>query len=231
MLAVSLILSLNDFDAEAALSMGISKGESVTYSSLSDVTWTGDTKLLGTMITNLGYEKVVNAIIAASPTIYDTPNNWDKPINSAQYTLTPSDFSSSTLGLTSWYGAKAFTNYLNSLSYAGSSLWTLPTIPDNPSSLGYNKSNSPFSQLYYSELGGTAFNGIPDTNYFSNEQTAYYWSGLENISDPYIAWEFITISGAQAFHYKVFHLNTWAISPGNLMAIPVTSNLCYLEVD
>lgn len=196
MLAVSLILSLNDFDAEAALSMGISKGESVTYSSLSDVTWTGDATLLGTMITNLGYEKVVKAIIAASPTIYDTPNNWDKPINSGQYTLTPSDFSSSTLGLTSWYGAKAFTNYLNSLRYAGSSLRTLPTIPDNPSSLGYNKSNSPFSQLYYSELGGTAFNGIPDTNYFSNEQTAYYWSGSENISDLSIAWEFITISGA-----------------------------------
>jgi hypothetical protein len=75
LLALGLLLSLATLAAEATLTRGyaIADGQPVVYSSISDITWTGDANFLGALMTNQGCSAVVNAIIAASPTITDTP--------------------------------------------------------------------------------------------------------------------------------------------------------------
>ncbi len=117
--AVSLLLGTASFNAHAALISSIGAGDvGLVYSSVSNVTWTQDANLLGTMIGNQGYNTVVNAIIAASPVITDTPNLYDG--NDGSYNISAADFSNSSLGRTNWFGGLAFANYLSSISYGGS---------------------------------------------------------------------------------------------------------------
>ncbi len=230
LLAAGLLLSMTTLTAEASLTLGIADGKSVVYSSVSNITWTGDANLLGTMIQNQGYDTVVNAIIAASPTITDTPNYLDGSYGnhdgdngrpySGVYSLSSGDFSNTNPGLTSWFGAQAFTSYLNSINYASSSQWALPTAGANPQ-YGPNQTDGQFGQLFYTELGGTAFNAIPDTANFTNEQAYAYWSGTEYAPDPSFAWGFGTYGGYQHYDYKYGQLYAWAVSPGNVAAVPV----------
>lgn len=218
MLAVSLLFSLNILPAEAALTVGISGGENVVYSSISNVTWTGDANLLGTLESSLGYEVLINAIIAASPIIYDTANAWDTPANSGYHTISSSDFLSA--GRVSWFGAKAFVTYLNSIKYADSNQWSLPSAGNDPQR-AYNQTSSPLGELFYNELGGKATKVIPNTSYFDNVQNSAYWTGTEFASDPRAAWNFYTHDGIQEYGNKLPHLYAWAITPGNLTAVPL----------
>jgi len=66
----------------------------------------GDANLLGTM-ESAGYDAVVNAIIAASPRVYDTSNYYDTPSYIGYHDISGSDFSSD--GSVIWFGAQAFT--------------------------------------------------------------------------------------------------------------------------
>lgn len=52
LLTAGLLLSLNTLNAQAALTVGTSNGQSVVYSSVSNITWTGDANLLGTLESN-----------------------------------------------------------------------------------------------------------------------------------------------------------------------------------
>lgn len=229
LLASGLLFSLTAFNAGATLTPYTSAGENLVYSSVSDITWTGDGNLLGTMISNQGYNNVVNAIIAASPVIYDTPNLYDGSYGnfdgdnsrpySGQYRLTAADFGTFRLGSTTWFGAQGFINYLNSINYAGSKLWALPSAGVNPEQA--NNHIGHFGQLFYNELGGTESYDIPTTANFINELGAY-WLGAEwGTFDPGWAWFFGTNGGDRFPVEKINHFDVWAVSPGQVSTVPV----------
>lgn len=218
LLAAGLLLSLTAINADAALTSYTSVGQSLVYSSVSDVTWIGDANLLGTMISNQGYYNVVNAIIFASPIIRNTPNFYDG--SDGSYSISAADFSSNYLGRTTWFGAQAFTSYLNSINYAGSHQWVLPDSGDNPQS-GFYQTGGQFGQLIYLELGGSAGNNIPHTENFINEQAFGYWSSSEYELNPDVAWGFATLNNAQGRFGKNIMLHAWAVSPGQASAVPI----------
>ena len=115
-LSAMLMLGAYSTHAQATLSAYTSKDVDLVYSSVSDVTWTKDANLLGTMISfsaddnNNGIKDVIEAIVAAS-----TNNYYGQ-----SYTVTASDFSTFHLGRTNFFGASAFISYLNSISYGDS---------------------------------------------------------------------------------------------------------------
>ncbi|MDD2760370.1 MAG: hypothetical protein PHH11_08750 [Methylomonas sp.] len=219
LLAAGLLLSVT-FNAEAALTPYTSAGESLVYSSVSDITWTGDANLLGTL--EAGNPNLVSTIISTIGSISDTPNTYDTPANSGHHTLTTADFGAN--GLVSWFGAQAFVGYLNTINYGGSHQWALPGAGANPQH-GYNQTGGQFGQLFYDELGGTAGNKIPNTANFANEQAfAFYWLGTEASyppSSPSSAWGFATHVGFQYFGPKYDQVHAWAVSPGLVSAVPV----------
>ncbi|MDP2180740.1 MAG: hypothetical protein Q8K19_19740 [Methylicorpusculum sp.] len=217
--AAGLVLSLTTLNAEAVLTPYIAvDGSAVVYSSISDITWTADANLLGTMISNQGYNTVVNAIIAASPIITNTPNDFSP---TGSYNISVAEFSSSGWGLTSWFGAQAFTAYLNRINYAGSNQWALPSAFANPGG-GDIHFGSQFGQLFYNELGGTAGMSIPNTANFVNEQAYLYWLGTDYASNPNVAGDFFTSNGNQTYGNKFNQVYVWAVSPGQLpAAVPV----------
>ena len=221
LLVVGLLFSLTPLTTEAALTAGTAGGQSVVYSSFSNITWTGDANLLGTMESSLGYDVIVNAIIAASPTIFDTANAWDTPMKSGYHSVNSSDFSQN-LGRVDWFGAQAFVTYLNSINYADSNQWILPSAGSNPQR-DYNQTSSQLGELFYNELGGIATKGMPITPYFTFEQVNGngYWSGTEYVPDPRAAWDFYTGVGIQDFGNKNAFIYAWAVSPGNIAAVPV----------
>ncbi len=136
-----------------------------------DVSFTKDGNLFKTLASSYvgGSTAFVNAVIASVPggKITDTLNSFDTPANSGYHTLSSSDFSTSN-GAVSWFGAKAWVNYLNSISYGGSNQWSLPSWADtgatgaqfgyNGTDFGYNvnTSSNPLAQLYYGELNKKA---------------------------------------------------------------------------
>lgn len=223
-LATGLLLGFTTLTAEASLTAGVADGKNVVYSSVSNITWLADANLLGTLERTLGYDTTVNAIINASPVINDTPNGWDTPANSGSHTLSAAaDFNPAGLqGFVSWFGAKAFVNYLNSINYAGSNQWVLPTAGANPPT-DFNKPGSQFGELFYDELGGTVPGPIPNTNFFSNEErNSLYWLNTELASIPNGAWAFHTCCGGSAVNTeKGSSFFVWAVAPGNLLAAPV----------
>jgi hypothetical protein len=95
-------------------------------------------------------------------------------------------------------------------------------LPTSNAISGYNGSaGNELGQLFYSELSGTAGNNIPNTPTFTNEQAYAYWSGTEYASDPVTAWGFGTHDGVQGSFIKGFQTYAWAVSPGQVSAVPV----------
>jgi hypothetical protein len=218
LIAASVALSAFSLNAQAALTSYTSGGQEVVYSSVSNVTWTKDANLLGSMITSQGFTTVVNNILSVSPTISNTPNFLSP---TGTYSLA-SSINFSIDGRVTWFGAMAFINYLNSTNYAGSNQWRLPTVANT--SFGTNTATNgttagdELTELFYSELGGTANRAIPNTATFDNEQANAYWSGTEYASDPRGAWGFFTNGGAQGFDFKNRGYYAWAVSPGQIAA-------------
>lgn len=257
LVAIGMLLAATQ--GQAALTSYTAKdGVQVVYSSVSDVTWTKDGNLLGSMFASQGFSTVVDAIIAASPTISNTPNTFSP---TGTYTLSAIDFSSN--GSTSWFGAMAYINYLNSISYAGSNQWHLPTIIDrgtpgcdlfaySGTDCGHNTATNgtakgdELAELYYQELGSLASKdiygdyqpdyGIKDTNNtFVNEQSSLYWSGTESAPNADGAWGFGTNYGYQSefvkndsFTNSLFY--AWAVSPRQIAAVPEPDSVVLLLV-
>ncbi|MDP8568973.1 Lcl domain-containing protein [Methylophilus aquaticus] len=213
------VMLLAATQAHATLTSYTSNGVDVVYSSVSDVTWTKDANLLGSMIASQGFSTVVNNILAVSPAISNTPNYFSP---TGTYTLTISDFSSN--GRVSWFGAMAFINYLNSNNYAGSNQWRLPTVVNT--AFGYNTATNGTAagdelvELFSSELGGKEWSNIPDTATFDNEQASVYWSGAEYARDSRYAYNFDTSIGHQYDDDKSYLFYAWAVSPGQISAVP-----------
>lgn len=225
--------------AQAALTSYNANGEELVFSSVSDVTWTKDGNLLGTLFASQGFNTVVDAIIAASPTISNLPNRYSP---SGIYTLSSNDFSSS--GTTTWFGAMAFINYLNSTNYAGSNKWRLPfavtqnnehNTPSNGSTAG-----NELSELYYQELGSKApydtygnpqsGYGINNTAAFDNEQSSNYWFGTEYVRTAYDALVFSTADGFQNDMFKTHQIYAWVVSPGQIATVPEPESVALLLV-
>jgi hypothetical protein len=219
LLIAGLLLSATSFNAQAALtSYTGANGVNLVYDNVTNLTWTKDANLLDSLETAQGYTNLVNAIVAASPVIKDTANLYDTPSYSGQHTVSAADFSAG--GTASWFGTQAFMGYLNSIHYGGSNQWALPSAGSHPQ-YDYNQTSTAFGQLFYNELGGTAGSTIPNTATFDNEQTFVYWLGTEWGPSLSWAWSFYTSIGFQDPNTKYYPLYAWAVSPGQMAAVPV----------
>lgn len=211
---ISIILSLFCINVHASLTSYTSNGEELVYSSVSNVTWTKNGNMLGNLFASQGFNNVVDAIITASPIIINMPNTFSP---TGAYVLTAADFSSD--GRTSWFGAMAFVKYINTKIYGGSNEWYLPTVANTL--VGYNTNTNgnikgdELVELFYNELNGSAYNVIPETSTFDNEQGDFYWSSSEYVPFPKDAWNFSTLTGWQdTYGNKLTMLYAWAVSPG-----------------
>jgi len=215
------------------------------YDTVNNVTWTSDGNLFATQAASYsgGYSAFVAAVISATPggVIYDTANFFIAMPNSRSNTLSESDFKIQ--GDMTWFGARAWVNYLNATNYAGTNTWALPTTVDLFASGGYPdgasdrfpQSSSQMAQLFYGGLGqvaGSDITTIHNSSYalFSQLQSYYYWSGAEYLRDfhsegyPLNAWYFSTFDGFQFSIGKRADNYALAVSPGQvgaLSAVPV----------
>ena len=245
LLVAGLLLSLTTLTAEASSNSYNANGVDLVRMQGADfdVSFTKDGNLFQTLAASNA--NLVSQIAAVTQTYND-------PFWGLQ-TIDAGDFNTST-GTMSWWGGKAFVNYLNNISYGGSNQWSLPGWTDtgavgvqcnnNGGDCGYNvnPSSSPLAQLYYGELAKKArFNtsnesqngsGIFGNNGaqvaggavgpFINVQSSRYWLGTEYEQDPVNAWHFITGTGYQTYvSDKRWNLYAWAVSPGQVAAVPV----------
>jgi uncharacterized protein YjdB len=141
------------------------------------VTWTADATLLSSQFAD------VSTIVADA----------NLPGSSLAGLVTTSSFRSD--GTMSWYGALAWVNYLNKISYGGYNNWTLPTANNaavaggpgcTPSSVGCGPSTSgtlnQLSYIFINELGNVpgsqATNAGPFQNMLTNRSSStIFWSG------------------------------------------------------
>jgi hypothetical protein len=214
LMAAGLLLSLTTINAEASLtSYTGAGGVGLVYSSVSNVTWTQDANLFKTLYD--ANNNLVSQIAGVTPSYTD-------PYWGVQ-TIDAGDFNTGN-GQMTWWGAKAFVNYLNDINYGGSTQWRLPT---SNAFVGYNgTAGNELGQLFYSELGGSVNSNIPNTSTFSNEQAYVYWSGTEYASDASDAWYFVTVNGIQTYNDKDFQFYAWAVSPGQVSAVPIPGAAC-----
>lgn len=214
-LIVSLLL-LATTQAQATLTNYTINNADLVYSSVSDVSWTKDANLLGTMLA--ADSNLIDKIVIASA---------GKTYGSTSYTLDSSSFNAN--GTTTWQGGMAFINYLNSISYGGSSHWRLPTArhsffdqTDAINAQNGSKKGEEYSELFHSELmGGPYGSTIPNTPTFDNEQNYAYWTGSEaSENSAENAWFFGTNTGGQHYFDKGTFVSVWAISNGQIAAVP-----------
>lgn len=192
--------------SNAAQASLLSSGPGLVYDNVANVTWTSDANLFATMAAS--NPNLVNTILAAVPTVTDTPNVYDTPANSGTHTLTASDFQ--TNGQMNWFGAMAWSKYLDSINYLGHNTWMLPTTYDQTCINTYNCTNSMLGELYFTGLSGNVL--------FTNIQAGTYWSGTEYASTAGGAWYFVMNQGYQTVAYKTVKFYSWAVLPGNAAA-------------
>ena len=201
--------------AQASL---MADGPGLVYDNVANVTWSSNGNLFGSMYAT--DHNLISQIIAAVPTVHDTPNGLDNA-GAGNYNLSTADFNSS--GTMDWWGAMAWVKYLYSTNYLGHSTWMLPTTY-NQNCSGYNCTNSMLGELFYTGLGGTAGQSITTThnsNYglFTNIQNYVYWSGTEYTANPNGAWLFYPNGGGQFANYKFLNYYSWAVLPHQRLAI------------
>jgi hypothetical protein len=240
LLALGVLLSATTFNAQASLTSYTANGVDLVRMQGAgfDVSFTKDGNLFKTLAASNA--NLVSQIAAVTPT-------W------GAQTIDAADFNTST-GKMSWWGGKAFVNYLNNISYGGSNQWSLPGWTDtgaagpqdgyNGADTGYNvnPSSDPLAQLYYGELNKKAYintSGNFQSGYgifgnngaqvaggavgpFSNVQSSAYWLGTEYAPNSDTAWYFNTPLGGQGNDLnKDSQFYAWAVSPGQVAAVPV----------
>lgn len=147
-------------------------------------------------------------------------------------------------GLMTWGSAQAWIASLNASNYLGVNNWRLPSIIDtgtpgcnfaySGTDCGANPdlSTSEMAHLFYSTLDNLAFCstggicpqagwGLTNTGPFSNLQAGRYWSGTTYAPDISRAWDFSFESGSQGWPSKSYHDYAWAVSSGDIAAVPV----------
>ena len=225
------LLAMGMLGANGAQASLIADGPGLVYDNVANVTWSSNANLFATM--QASNPNLVNQIIAAVPTVHDTPNAYDNA-GSGNYKLSSGDFGFSQ-GMLDWWGGIAFMGYLNSIDYLGHNTWMQPTTYDQ-NCLGVNCTNSMLGELFYTGLGGTAGQSITtshNANYslFTNVQSSLYWSGTEYASFPYNAWFFDTYGGSQYAYRKYIFNFAWAVLPGQAgAAVPEPAGLALFGI-
>jgi len=173
----------------------------VVYDSQTNLMWLQDANTFRTQLAS--NPDLVSDIIAAVPIIYDTPNGFDNTGTSGQYSLSPSDFSSS-FGMT-WWGAQGWVGYLSSINYLGFSDWRLPTVaPVNGINFNYTSLNDP--TLTYNGSTDRAYNITSTQSEMSHLFYALGNNGnfdisgnVLNIESPILADPFINMTKDSAY--------------------------------
>jgi len=231
-LRVTSLLAAGLLSANAAQASLVSAGTGLVYDNVANVTWSSNANLFGTMLA--GNANLVNQIIAAVPTVHDTPNSGDTPPNSGARNLSAAwDFNGT--GTMSWWGGLAWTQYLNSISYLGHNTWMMPVTYDQtcPTS---GCTNSMLGELFYTGLGGVAGQSITTTHnasygVFTNVQSFLYWSGTESAGFPLGAWCLGMDNGDQLSGYLKGSGNySWVVFPGNAAAAPEPAGLALFAI-
>jgi hypothetical protein len=209
----------------------VADGPGLVYDNVANVTWSSNGNLFGSMYAT--DPNLINQIIAAVPTVHDTPNGFDNA-GPGNYNLNATDFNGTT-GYMDWWGAIAWTKYLDSTNYLGHNTWELPTTYTQSCS-GYNCTNSMLGELFYTGLGGTADQSITTSHnasysLFTNIQDSVVWSGTEYASNPINAWYFDTVNGSQNANSKGSSYYSWAVLPGNAAAnVPEPASVALLGI-
>jgi hypothetical protein len=198
-------------DANAALQSYSANGVDLVYSSVSNVTWSKDANLLGSMIASSGdanlntVKDVIDNIINLTPSILVSPDT------NGYYFLSVNDFAND--GTTTWYGANAFVNYLNNIQYAGRSSWYLPTEIYFDAD-GYSTQNNGTAkgeelvELYYAESVVPGDNTNPGNQFVNTPQenvdysSSGYWMGTEDEGNTDSAWNLSLPDGYQGVSDK-----------------------------
>ena len=214
------LLAVGMLGANGAQASLIADGPGLVYDNVANVTWSSDANLFATM--QAGNRNLVNQIIAAVPTVHDTPNGYDNA-GPGNYNLSSADFVGG--GAFDWWGGMAFMGYLNSIDYLGHNTWMQPATYDQSCS-GFNCTNSMLGELFYTGLGGTAGQSITTSHnasysLFTNMQNSVYWSGTESASNQLGAWNFLTSNGDQYATFKHYNSLAWAVLPGQAGAAAV----------
>lgn len=196
---MGILLGAATFNADAALtSYTGAGGVGLVYSSWNNLTWTKDANLFKTMYD--ANHNLVNLITAITPTYNDQPE-WFYGLQEIGDGGAIDDFDTDT-GRPTWWGAIAFTNYLNSINYGGSNKWALPGSGIDPEKNSYNEQNPA---------------------YFINEQASSYWSGQTHGTLGYV-WSFnVDLPYDWGTHYraaKTARLYTWAVTKGIISQAP-----------
>lgn len=139
-------------------------GNGMVYDSSLNITWMQDANLLGTQLA--GNPNLVNQIIAANGGVV-TDSLGSHTLSAA------SDFG--TGGQVSWWGAKAYMNYLNSINYNGTGNWRLAA-------------NQPINGTSWPpSFGPVTYNGSSDFGYHilspQSEMAYLYGVGLNHDSN------------------------------------------------
>ena len=207
------------------------------------VTWLSDANLFATQAVGSGDPKAfVQAIIEASGgVVRDTPNRLDTPPNSGKHALTMSDFFHNGVidGHLTWFGARAWVNYLNVTDYEGYTNWRLPTTMDINSNVGFPNgaagnppvSSSELAELFYRQIGQVA--GQPIATRHNSRYALFhnvgssYWAGTEaaHATLPfYSAWTFVDSSGRQQQSAKASYNQALSVRSGQAFPCYTTYN-------
>lgn len=224
-ISIGMLLSVLTFNTHAALTNYTGADNvGLVYSSVSNITWAQDANLFKTLYD--ADNSLITQIVNVTPS-YNDPTFGLQLIDGF-------DFDTVSLsGRMTWWGAKAFINYLNNINYGGSNQWRLPSVGGNPQlSFAYNLTGSEFAQLFYGELGGSQTNSIPDTVYFINESPyinplsnlpiSVYWTDTEYASEG-ASYLFRTFNGSHGAAFKYYSFFTWPVSPGQVPTVPLPS--------
>ena len=217
LLASGLLLWLNAVTASATL---VNNGNGLIYDTALNVTWTQDANLLGVLEANAiaktgNDNSLITDIINANGGVvydYNYGGHYDP-----YYHLSATDFSSN--GMVDWWAAKAFAVYLNTQHYGGSNQWELPYTNQVWAS---NQTGSYLGELFYNELGGTTGNSMP-SGPFSHIPTDGFYYLPAGDSTTFSAWVFDPRNGNQRITTSLNYNYAWAVSPGNVSAVPVPS--------
>ena len=178
------------------------------------------TKLLITAVLAFGVSAGAQASLVARTggMVYDDVNNitWAADANLAQTSGYDAD------GLMTWTDAVA---WADQLTLGGFTDWSLPSTP--VAAIGFNVTSSQMGDLFYNQLGVSAFSSIatstnPNYNLFTNVQSFHYWSGSQYARDSFA---FVTSDGNQISENRNVQFYAWAVRPGDVAAssVPVPS--------
>ena len=139
----------------------VTLGNGLIYDDANNFTFLQDANTFGTL--SAADAGLVAKIIAVSPTV-----TGDR--GSGTVSVSASDFSGN---LMTFWGAEAFTKYLNSINYKGSSAWALPTAQGN-----CNLFNCRAGQIYQimAQTGSSRYTTTPGPM-INVLQSPEWWSG------------------------------------------------------